>query len=246
MSNAIYVANIGTDDAPLCRVGVCALADVPNDAEFVVTSPDAESVFKQARFEVAFFQKSETEYSVYIEALLCLAADKIRMICEGKITNVAYEHEIVKDNVVMPTDADFAKCHEASRPWVEAFSTRGTRLALSICKAIAEALNRDEELETVLIDGKFPEMRGVPKFVYKIECRGGEDVIVGGEMTIVRNPTNAVLRISEQSIDFCGVVGGIEQCDNYPLAEYLPKGVSARPMVDALVAFFARCYKKRM
>ena len=106
MNNAIYVVNIGTDDAPLCRVGVCALADVPNDAEFVVTSPDAESVFKQARFEVAFFQKSETEYSVYIEALLCLAADKIRMICEGKITNVAYEHEIVKDNVVMPTDAD--------------------------------------------------------------------------------------------------------------------------------------------
>ena len=86
MNNAIYVVNLGTEDSPLCRIGVCALADVPNDAEFVVTSPDSEKIFRRMKDVEEYLTKCETVNSIDCEKFPCLVADDIRLRCEGALT----------------------------------------------------------------------------------------------------------------------------------------------------------------
>lgn len=246
MNNAIYVVNLGTDDAPRCRMGVCALADVPKDAVFVVVSPDAENIIRRVKVMEAHRTRSETADSVDCETFLCIVADNIRLTCEGGITASPYEHEIVKD-IAKPTDADYEKSQKFYDAKKKSLNKWARELVLSIHDAIAEAAKQGVELESVFFGGKFAEMREKPKFVYKIECHGDEDAFVGGEMTFTLSKSKSVLRISEQCIDLSNdCVGYGSHLSLTEAEEFYGKEEQLPLMIDALAAFFARCHEKRM
>lgn len=237
MNNAIYVVNIGTEDSPLSRMGVCALADVPKDAVFVVTSPDAEKIISLAiQLAPSKFTKQISAHEVDIGLLAKYVIAYIRAACDVSEVGEAslkFKYEIAK-STKSPYDRG-----EFDKKWADAFNEQACKITSAIHDAIGKAAEDGAELESVFFGGEFAVMSGKPKFIYKVECHADESVVVGGEMSFEQDQPGSVLRVSEKEIRLCGADG----CNGSTLV----LNTQCEPqMVAAIVAFFARCYKKRM
>ena len=115
------------------------------------------------------------------------------------------------------------------------FNDHAQKVVAAVCGAIAEAMKKGEGLESVIFFGKFSEMRATPKVIYKVECRGDEDVVIGGEMTFAPKRPRTRLTISENEIS-------LRRANGFNGAVFCLE----KDIVDALVAFFARCHARRM
>ena len=237
IDNAIYVVGMGTDDEPRCRVGECALADVPEDAALVVSSPSTKEIFElMAKVVRGEWLKRISESQVEIARPLDEGISYLAAACDvWRIdkTPLRFKYEIVKAVESREPGSDFA------RKRIDAFNKYADKVTSAIHDAIDEAAEKGAELESVFFGEKFPAMRGTPKLIYKVEWRGADDVVVGGEMAFAQNGQGSLLKISERGIELCGD-------DGYNGASYLLDGDVETLLIDAIVAFFARCYKKRL
>ena len=138
----------------------------------------------------------------------------------------------------------------------DAFNERASKALRPIYDAIKEAVRKGECLETVLTESRFAELKGEKTIVYKTrKCRNcGEDVVVGGTMTIVNKAKDQMLRISDKEICLCrangcnGSVYGLDDdeswlCEGDYLGDYPGQMEAIR---NAVIDFFERCLEKGM
>lgn len=126
----------------------------------------------------------------------------------------------------------------------EEYFRQAPAIVAAIHDAIAEAAKQGERLESVFFGGRFAEMGCKPSMAYMVECRGDENVVVGGELTFKPKATGTVLIVSERAIILYGADG--LQAADCPILGPGDIQEEQRVVSDAVVEFFARCYAKRM
>ena len=238
-NDAIYVALLGDErNGPLNRLGVCAIEDVPKDAELVVSSPNADEIFALiVKMKPLFNEQASVTELLFAapvdDAIGCLlaACDVERL--DKKPSK--FKYEIVK-SLRSPQKG---KQEVFEHKMINAFNTYAHSVVSAVHAAVEKAVAENTNLESVFFEGLFDEMSGTPQFVYTVECRGSEDVVVGGEMVFEQKSPGSKLVISEKMISLIGA-GGYNGA-SLSLNEELEKN-----MIDAIVAFFVRCHAKRM
>ena len=138
----------------------------------------------------------------------------------------------------------------------DAFNERASKALRPIYDAIKDAVQKGLSLDAVLTGSRFAELKGRKKIVYKTrKCRNcGEDVVVGGRMTIVNKAKDQMLRISDKSINLSRTDGsyctGIDWnndesvlCEGDYIGDYPGQLEAIR---NAVIDFFDRCRAKGM
>ena len=139
----------------------------------------------------------------------------------------------------------------------DAFDERARKALDPIYDAINDAVQKGEKLETVFLSGKFAALKGRKKMSYKTrKCRNcGEDVVVGGMMTIAKKAQDQLLRITHNEMRLSRMNGfdGASYDWNED-GDMVPEGVlcfgdypgQMEAIRNAVIDFFERCYAKRM
>ena len=245
MKNTISVVDLGKKNVPRCRMALCAQENVPKDAVFALSSPKAKRIFSIAmvvKDDLAIVTKAD---SVEYNLIPYIIVHGIKEVASGFITNsAAFPHKILKD-FRKPSRTEEKLYAEFRDQVVKSTNANASKLVGAIYNAIKEAAEQGQEIEPIFFGGKFPEMSAKPKMIYKMECRGDEDVVVGGEMVFSQILPGSRLTVSDKEIALCGAGGwnGAAYCLDNPHEELASED---KIVINAIVAFFARCYAKRM
>ena len=245
MKNAVYVSNLGTPKKPYCKMGLCAIEKVPEEALFVLTSSKAKQIFLIAEMLNKDFAIVSNPDAVEYGLIPYIIIKGIRDILCGFITGSrALPHKIEKD-FRKPSPTDEKRYAEFLHKVIDSYNEKASKITLEIYDAIKEAVKQGEKLESIFFGGKFNEMSGKAKISYKVEWRRGKNVVVGGKIVFAQKLPGSILTISDEEINLSGAGGwnGAVFCLCNPHEEITKE---EKKVIDAIVAFFARCYAKQI